>query len=64
MPDSFYIWDKKGKKFVVTHFIDGLTDYRIGDLTDRPDSSFAREVLQDLWIAWFGAPGARVRREN
>ena len=54
--DSFYIWDSVGAKFVVTHFIDGLTDYHIGDLTDRPDSTFAREILQDLWIAVFGAP--------
>ncbi|CAE7712200.1 RE1 [Symbiodinium sp. CCMP2592] len=29
--DSFYIWDSVGKKFAVTHFIDGLTDYHIGD---------------------------------
>ncbi|CAE7410031.1 TY5A, partial [Symbiodinium microadriaticum] len=60
MGDSFYIWDKAGQKFVVTHYIDGLTDYHIGDLTDRPDSGFAREILQDLWIASFGAPDLLV----
>eukprot|EP00439_Symbiodinium_sp_Y106_P028973 s5458_g3.t1 len=41
--DSFYIWGSNGKKYAVTHFIDGLTDYHVGDLTDRPDSSFSRE---------------------
>ncbi|CAE7684103.1 TY5A [Symbiodinium sp. CCMP2592] len=45
--DSFYVWDKAGRKFVVTHFIGSLDDYHIGDLTDR-------EILQDLWIASFG----------
>ena len=54
--DSFYIWDADNKKFVVTHFIDGLTDYRIGDLTDTAASGFAKEVLQDLWYAVFGPP--------
>ena len=47
--DTFFIWDSAGQKFAVTHFIDGLTDYHLGDLTDRPDSTFAREVLQDVW---------------
>ena len=54
--DSFYIWGSNGKKYAVTHFIDGLTDYHVGDLTDRPDSSFSREVLQDLWYEVFGPP--------
>ncbi|OLP94024.1 EF-hand domain-containing protein 1 [Symbiodinium microadriaticum] len=54
--DTFFVWDQAGTKFAVTHFIDGLTDYHLGDLTDRPDSSFSREVLQDLWYATFGPP--------
>ncbi|CAE7743820.1 unnamed protein product [Symbiodinium sp. CCMP2456] len=54
--DSFYIWDIEGVKYAVTHFIDGLTDYHVGDLTDRPDSGFSREVLQDLWLGPFGPP--------
>ena len=54
--DTFFVWDQAGAKFAVTHFIDGLTDYHLGDLTDRPDSSFSREVLQDLWYATFGPP--------
>ncbi|CAE7802348.1 RE1 [Symbiodinium necroappetens] len=33
-----------------------LTDYHLGDLTDRPDSTFAREVLQDVWYSVFGPP--------
>ncbi|CAE7461836.1 unnamed protein product [Symbiodinium necroappetens] len=54
--DTFFIWDASGQKFAVTHFIDGLTDYHVGDLTDVPDSTFAREVLQDVWYAVFGPP--------
>ena len=44
------------KKYGVTHFIDGLTDYHIRDLCEVPDSGFARRVLQDQWIAVFGPP--------
>ena len=44
----------------MTHFIDGLTDFHVGDLTDRPDSAFAREVLQDMWYAVFGPPDILV----
>ena len=54
--DSFYIWDAENKKFLVTHFIDGLTDYHVGELTDTAASGFAKEVLQDLWYAVFGPP--------
>ena len=54
--DSFFIWDGEGVKYSVTHFIDGLTDYHVGDLTDRPDSAFSREILQDLWLGPFGPP--------
>ncbi|CAE7240505.1 TY4B-J, partial [Symbiodinium sp. CCMP2592] len=54
--DTFYVWDIENKRFAVTHFIDGLTDYHIGDLTENPDSNFAREVLTDLWYAVFGPP--------
>ena len=54
--DSFFIWDSEGVKYAVTHFIDGLTDYHVGDLTDRPDSAFSREILQDLWLGPFGPP--------
>ena len=54
--DSFYVWDADNKKFLVTHFIDGLTDYHVGDLTDTAASGFAKEVLQDLWYAVFGPP--------
>ena len=43
MGDSFYIWDGAGKRYAVTHFIDGLTDYHVGDLTVNPDSGFSRE---------------------
>ena len=45
--DSFYVWDVDNKRFLVTHFIDGLTDYHVGDLTDTAESGFAKEVLQD-----------------
>ncbi|CAE7903518.1 TY4B-J, partial [Symbiodinium necroappetens] len=54
--DSFFIWDAEGKKFAATHYIDALTDYQVADLTDSPDSSFAREVFQDLWLSVFGPP--------
>ena len=54
--DTFYIWDGDNKKYGVTHFIDGLTDYHIGDLCEVPDSGFARRILQDQWIAVFGPP--------
>ncbi|CAE7765363.1 RE2 [Symbiodinium sp. CCMP2592] len=54
--DSFYVWDAQNQKFAVTHYIDALTDYQVGDLTDAPDSSFSREVFQDLWLAVFGPP--------
>ena len=54
--DSFYVWDAANKKFLVTHSIDGLTDYHVGDLTDTAASGFAKEVLQDLWCAVFGPP--------
>ena len=54
--DTFHIWDSVGKKFSVTHFIDGLTDYQVGDATVDRSSTFAREVLQDLWYAVFGPP--------
>ncbi|CAE7565107.1 TY4B-J, partial [Symbiodinium sp. KB8] len=54
--DSFFVWDASGQRFAATHFIDALTDYQVGDLTDTPDSSFAREVFQDLWLSVFGPP--------
>ena len=54
--DSFFVWDAENKKYAVTHFIDGLTDYHIGDLTENLDSTFAREVLTDLWYGVFGPP--------
>ena len=31
--DSFHIWGHKGDKYVVTHYIDALTDYHVGDLS-------------------------------
>ena len=52
--DSFHVWDLEGKKFMVTHYIDGLTDYHVGDLT------VSREVLQDLWYGVFGPPDVLV----
>ena len=58
--DTFYIWDSTGAKFAATHYIDALTDYQVADLTDRPDSSFSREVFQDLWLAVFGPPDVLV----
>ena len=51
--DTFHVWDSEGKKFSVTHFIDGLTDYQVGDATVDQSSTFAREVL---WYAVFGPP--------
>ena len=62
--DSFYIWDATNKKFLVTHFIDGLTDYHVGDLTDTAASGFAKEVLQDLWYAVFGPPDVLIGRDE
>ena len=58
--DSFYVWDVDNKRFLVTHFIDGLTDYHAGDLTDTAESGFAKEVLQDLRYATFGPPDVLI----
>lgn len=30
LSDSFYVWDIRGKRFNVTHLLDGLTEYHLG----------------------------------
>ncbi|CAE7731049.1 RE2 [Symbiodinium sp. CCMP2592] len=54
--DTFFVWDADNNKFAVVHFLDALTDYHIGDLTESLTSNFAREVLTDLWYGVFGPP--------
>ena len=54
--DSFFVWNHKQKKFGVTHYVDGLTDFQVADATVNPDSTFAKQVLQDQWLAVFGPP--------
>ncbi|CAE6971831.1 unnamed protein product [Symbiodinium sp. CCMP2456] len=58
--DTFFVWDADNKKYAVTHFLDALTDYHIGDLTENLTSNFAREVLTDLWYGVFGPPDQLV----
>ena len=56
--DSFYVWDIKGVKFGVVHFLDGLTDFHIGDATVNPNSVFVSELLRNQWYGVFGPPDA------
>eukprot|EP00434_Breviolum_minutum_P038103 symbB.v1.2.033789.t1/scaffold4247.1/size72962/1 len=50
--DSFFIWDAKGIRFSVTHFI----DYHVGLLNKNPNAEDTRELLQNRWCAIFGPP--------
>ena len=54
--DSFFIWDAKGSRFSVTHFIDSLTEYHVGLLNKNPNAEDTRELLQNRWCAIFGPP--------
>ena len=54
--DTFYVWDSEGSKFAVIHFIDGLTDFHVGDACVAASSDHATRVLQERWYAVFGPP--------
>ena len=54
--DSFYIWDVRGKRYSVTHFIDSLTEFHVGMLNKNPNAEDTRELLQNRWCAIFGPP--------
>lgn len=54
--DTFFVWDIEGNKFAVTHFLDELTDYHVGDCALNPDSTFSVGVLRDQWYGTFGPP--------
>ncbi|CAE7431039.1 FV3-083R [Symbiodinium necroappetens] len=54
--DSFFIFDAEGTKFGVVHFIDGLTDFHVGQCFSQPNSSRAARVLPDSWYGVFGPP--------
>jgi len=58
--DTFFIWDCKGKKYGVVHFLDELTDFHVADCTDAVDSTFAAGVLRDQWYGVFGPPDVIV----
>ena len=58
--DTFFIWDCKGKKYGVVHFLDELTDYHVADCTNVVDSTFAAGVLRDQWYGVFGPPDVIV----
>ena len=47
--DVFFIWDIKNVKYAVVHYIDELTDYRVGALEFDPTSDWAAETLCRLW---------------
>ncbi|OLQ08941.1 Transposon Ty4-H Gag-Pol polyprotein [Symbiodinium microadriaticum] len=54
--DSFFIFDSEGTKFGVVHYIDGLTDFHVGQCFSQPNSSRAARVLRDSWCGIFGPP--------
>ena len=54
--DTFFMWDSKGKKYGVVHFLDELTDYHVAGCTAAVDSTFAAGVLRDQWYGVFGPP--------
>ncbi|CAE6935722.1 FV3-083R, partial [Symbiodinium sp. KB8] len=54
--DSFFIFDVEGTKFGVVHYIDGLTDFHVGQCFSQPNSSRAARVLRDSWYGVFGPP--------
>ena len=58
--DTFYVWDVKGVKFAVVHFLDELTDYHVSDCSPTMDSAFASGVLRDQWYGVFGPPDLLV----
>ena len=54
--DSFYVWDSKGDKFGVVHYLDAMTTFHVGDACVNPSSTFAASVLRDQWYSVFGPP--------
>ena len=58
--DVFFIWDIKGVKYAVAHYIDELTDYHVGALEFDPTSDWAAETLCRLWYDVFGPPDTLV----
>ena len=54
--DTFFVWDSKGRKYGVVHFLDELTDYHVADCSLKVDSTFAAGVLRDQWYGIFGPP--------
>ena len=58
--DTFFVWDCKGKKYGVVHFLDELTDFHVADCTNAVDSTFAAGVLRDQWYGVFGPPDVIV----
>lgn len=68
LADSFYVWDKGGERFNVTHLLDALTEYHVGTVCKNPNAETTLDLLQNKWCSVFGAPelfqtdGPRVRR--
>ena len=58
--DCFHIWDVKGLRYTVVHFIDDLTDYQIGGLTFEANANFVAKVLRLKWYDVFGPPDILV----
>ena len=54
--DVFYVWDIKGVRYAVVHYIDELTDYHVGALAFESSSDWAAETLCRLWYDVFGPP--------
>lgn len=54
--DSFYVWDINGERFNVTHFIDALTEFHIGNASKQVSAEFTAEILQHRWCGIFGPP--------
>eukprot|EP00435_Cladocopium_sp_Y103_P058267 s440_g20.t1 len=56
LADSFYVWDMNGERFNVTHLIDALTEYHIGNASKQVSAEFTADLLQNKWCAIFGPP--------
>ena len=56
LADSFYVWDKGGERFNVTHLLDALTEYHVGTVCKNPNAETTLDLLQNKWCSVFGAP--------
>ena len=56
LSDSFYVWDKAGERFNVTHVLDALTEYHVGTVSKNPNAETTLDLLQNKWCSIFGPP--------